>query len=91
MKSNRGVTVILCLLLAAVISSHAQDGAGYDPAAANYRAASLSMAGGNDSPEMHAALGLIWADHTQQAIAAIQKLADKGDIKAALFLGGNLP
>lgn len=89
MKFSPGLRagIIVCGLFTAAISSHAQDGAGYDPAAAKYRAPGLSMAGGADSPELDAAIGSIWNGHSQQALSALQDLAGRGDTKAALFLG----
>lgn len=65
-----------------------QDGAGYDPAATQYHAPELSLAGGKDSAELDAALGLLFSEQTGAAIAKLEKLAAEGDVKAGLFLGG---
>lgn len=65
----------------------AQDGAGYDPAAQQYHAPDLSLAGGKDSSEVDAALALLWTGPPGPAISQLDKLATQGDVKAALFLG----
>ena len=68
--------------------AQAQNGAGYDPAAAQYRAPELSLAGGKNSVELDAAVGLLWNGHAEAAVSDLEKLATQGDVKAALFLGG---
>jgi TPR repeat protein len=65
-----------------------QDGAGYDPAAAHYRAPELSLAGGKDAVEVDAAIGLLFSGNTGAAISELEKLATQGGVKAVLFLGG---
>ena len=45
------------------------------------------MAGSGDSPALDAAIGLIWAGHTEKAVSTLDDLAYQGDAKAALFLG----
>jgi hypothetical protein len=69
--------------------ARAQDGAGYDPAAAaQYRPPELSLAGGKDSAELNAALGLLFSGQTGAAISDLERLAVQGNAHAALFLGG---
>jgi hypothetical protein len=66
----------------------AQDGAGYNPAAAQYHAPELSLAGGKDSAEVDAAIGLLFSGQIAASVSKLEKLATQGDVKAALFLGG---
>jgi hypothetical protein len=75
-------------LLIAVVFARAQDGAGYDPAAAKYHAPELSLAGGKDSIEVNTAIGLLFSGHTEAAISDLERLAIQGNVSAALFLGG---
>lgn len=65
---------------------YAQDGAGYNPAAATVHTPANSLAGGQDSPELDTAIGLLFSGHISEGLAGLQRLAEQGDGKAALFL-----
>jgi len=82
---------IFPLALALMLTMHiaqAQGRAGYNPAA-QYHAPDLSLAGGNDSAELDAAIGLLWNGDTEAAVNDLEKLATHGAVKAALLIGGS--
>lgn len=80
---------LVFVLVLGIGFARAQDGAGYDPAAAaQYRAPELSLAGGKDSAELDAALGLLFSGQTEAAISNLERLSAQGDVHAALLLGG---
>jgi len=56
--------------------------------AEEFSAPELSLAGGKDSAELDAAIGLLWNGHTEAAVNDLEKLATHGDVKAALLIGG---
>lgn len=64
-----------------------QDGAGYNPAAAQYRPPEQSLSGGADSPQLDAAIVSILSGDSTKGISILDKLARQGDVKAAIFLG----
>ena len=81
------INALALALMLTMDAAQAQNGAGYDPAATQFRAPELSLAGGKASAELDAAMGLLWNGETDAAVGDLEKLATHGDVKAALFLG----
>ena len=85
-KSRYPVECLFVILL--TLEGTAQDGATFDPKAKAYRAPPLSLAGAADTPERSAALVPLWQGDLKKGIPALTQLAEKGDVPAALLLGG---
>ena len=81
------INALALALMLTMDAAQAQNGAGYDPAATQFRAPELSLAGGKASAELDAAMGLLWNGETDAAVGDLEKLATHGDVEAALFLG----
>jgi hypothetical protein len=90
-------SLVLPLFFCMSFAGLAQDGAGYDPHAKEYRAPELSLAGAKDTPEVMSAIALLSHGDVDKGVTALKRLADAGDVISDLLLGniyrrkGNLP